>query len=404
MNQQTAKPRIQIIDALRGFSLAGIVLVHMVENYVGGPTTEAFNEATHVGVLDYIVEGFNQIVLRGKFFALFSFLFGLSFFIQMDSGHSKGQNYQWRFLWRIILLMAIGLVHHYFYRGDILTIYALVGIFLIPFYKVQTKVILALIGLLFLGVCRFIVFAITGDGMVFLDEVFMPDSPATTAYYELLQSGSFTEVGWSNSTEGQLMKMEFQFGIFSRGYLTFGFFLLGLLVGRYGILHRYKEFTKHLSSLFWGSTIVFVVGAGIAMGGFSQMGPEFSFTSWWTMIGFTGIDIINIGLTGLILGLFVLLYNKKSWEKRLIHFAPYGRMALTNYVMQSVLGTFFFYGWGLGTIGTIPHRYTFLIGLGVILLQMAISTWWLKIFRYGPLEWAWRSATHFRWFPLKRDG
>ena len=81
MNQQTTKPRIQIIDALRGFSLAGIVLVHMVENYVGGPTTEAFNEATHTGALDYVVEGFNQIVLRGKFFALFSFLFGLSFFL-----------------------------------------------------------------------------------------------------------------------------------------------------------------------------------------------------------------------------------------------------------------------------------------------------------------------------------
>ena len=402
MNQQISKPRIQIIDALRGFSLAGIVLVHMVENYIGGPATEAFNEATHVGVLDYVVEGFNQVVLRGKFFALFSFLFGLSFFIQMDSGHAKGQNYQWRFLWRIILLMGIGLVHHYFYRGDILTIYALVGIFLIPFYKVQTKIILVLIGLLFLGLFRFIVFAITGDGMVFLDEVFMPESPASLAYYELLQNGSFTEVGWSNSTEGQLMKMEFQFGTFSRGYLTFGFFLLGLLVGRYGILHRYKEYTKHLSSLFWGSAIVFVVGAGIAMGGFSQMGTEFSFTSWWTMIGFTGIDIVNIGLTGLILGLFVLLYNKSSWEKRLIHFAPYGRMALTNYVMQSVFGTFLFYGWGLGTIGTIPHRYTFLIGLGIILLQMAFSTWWLRVFRYGPLEWAWRSATHFRWFPLKR--
>jgi len=403
MNQHTPKPRIQIIDALRGFSLAGIVLVHFVENYIGGPATESFNEATRVGALDYVVEGFNQIVLRGKFFALFSFLFGLSCFIQMDSGHAKGRHYEWRFLWRIILLMGIGLVHHFFYRGDILTIYALVGIFLIPFYRVQTRIILVLIGLLFIGLCRFVLFAITGDGLVFTDELFMPDSPLTTAYYDLLQHGSFTEVGWDNSTQGQIMKMEFQFGVFSRGYLTFGFFLLGLLVGRYGILHRYKEFTKHLSSLFWGSAITFVVGAGIAMGGFSQVGPEFSFSSWWTMIGFTGIDIVNIGLTGLILGLFVWLYNKHSWERRLIHFAPYGRMALTNYVGQSILGTFLFYGWGLGKIGTIPHRYTFLIGLGIILLQMVLSTWWLKKFRYGPLEWAWRSATHFTWFPLKRD-
>ena len=238
--------------------------------------------------------------------------------------------------------------------------------------------------------------------MVFIEEGFMPDSPMAGAYYELLQNGSFTEVGWDNSIQGQIMKMEFQFGFFSRGYLTFGFFLLGLLVGRYGILHRYKEYSKHLSSLFWGSAITFVVGAGIAMGGFSQMGPEFNLESWWSMIGFTGIDVVNIGLTGLVLGLFVWPYNKKSWEKRLLHFAPYGRMALTNYVLQSVFGTFLFYGWGLGYLGTLPHRYTFLIGLGIILLQMLISSWWLKIFRYGPLEWAWRSATHFKWFPLKK--
>lgn len=403
MNQPTSKPRIQIIDALRGFSLAGIVLVHMVENYIGGPTTEAFNEATRLGALDYVVEGFNQVVLRGKFFALFSFLFGLSFFIQMDSGHAKGQRYEWRFLWRIILLLLIGLLHHFFYRGDILTIYALVGIVLIPFYRVKTKVILVLIGLMFIGLARFVIYGLTGDGLVFTDELFMPDSPSTVAYYDLLQNGSFSEVGWDNSTTGQVMKMEFQFGVFSRGYLTFGFFLLGLLVGRYRILHRFKEFTHYLSGLFWTSAIIFVVGAGITIGGFSQVGPEFTFGSWWTMVGFTGLDVVNIGLTGLILGLFVWLYNKDRWEKGLVKFAPYGRMALTNYVLQSIAGTFLFYGWGLAYIGQIPHRYTFLIGLGIILFQMLLSAWWLKRFRYGPLEWAWRSATQFKWFPLKKQ-
>lgn len=402
MQPQVKKKRIHIIDALRGFSLAGIVLVHMVENYIGGPATEAFNEATRIGVLDYIVEGFNQIVLRGKFFALFSFLFGLSFFIQMDSAHSKGRNYGIRFLWRIILLLLIGLVHHFFYRGDILTVYALAGIFLIPFYKISTKTILVLTGILFIGIGRFLILAITGDGNIFGSDMFMPDSPATDAYYELLKTASFTEVGWDNSTAGQLMKMEFQFGIFSRGYLTFGFFLLGLLVGRFGILHRYKDYVRYLPNLFWTGGILFVVGAGIAIAGFSQMGTEFSFANGWVMLGLTGMDIINIGLTAVILGLFVWLYNKANWEKRLVKFAPYGRMALTNYVTQTVIGTFIFYGWGMGYLGTIPHRYTFLMGLAIIVIQMILSAWWLGKFQYGPLEWLWRSATHFTWFPLKK--
>lgn len=82
-----SQKRIEIIDALRGFALAGIVIVHLVENYIAAPTPEAFNEAVHQGMGDYVVDGFIGILLRGKFFALFSFLFGLSFFIQMDNAN-----------------------------------------------------------------------------------------------------------------------------------------------------------------------------------------------------------------------------------------------------------------------------------------------------------------------------
>ncbi|MGB5646574.1 MAG: hypothetical protein WBM55_05595, partial [Muriicola sp.] len=137
--EQAGTSRMDIVDALRGFSLAGIVIVHMVENYIGAPFPEGTMEATHQGPLDYVVDGFILLFLRGKFFALFSFLFGLSFFIQMDKARRGGMDFRMRFLWRLMILLAIGFAHSLFYRGDILTIYALLGVLLIPCYKLKDR-------------------------------------------------------------------------------------------------------------------------------------------------------------------------------------------------------------------------------------------------------------------------
>ena len=396
----TSKSRIQIVDALRGFSLAGIVIVHLVENYIGAPTPEGALEATHLGIPDYIVDGVIGIFFRGKFFALFSFLFGLSFFIQMDRAQDKGMDYRWRFLWRLLLLLGIGLVHHMFYRGDILTIYALLGVLLIPFYKMRSPWVLVTAAVLFLGLGRFLVFLYTQGENLFMPGAFDPNSPEVVSYFEIIQNGTLTEVMHANTIDGQIMKMDFQFGIFSRGYLTLAFFLLGLYAGRIRFFENFEQKWGFLLNIFYGSIGVLAVGIGLTILGFAQMGPMVSFDNWRAMIGLTGLDLVNIALTFMLITLFVYLFRKVRWQRWLQSFAPYGRMALTNYVFQSILGTFLFYGWGLGYLAKIPNRYTFLIAFGVIALQMLISSLWLKRFHYGPLEWIWRSLTHFRYYPL----
>ncbi|MCE2612104.1 DUF418 domain-containing protein [Flavobacteriaceae bacterium D16] len=398
----SGKTRIQIVDALRGFSLAGIVIVHLVENYIGAPTPEGALEATHIGIPDYVVDGIIGIFFRGKFFALFSFLFGLSFFIQMDRARDKGQDYRWRFLWRLLLLLGIGIVHHMFYRGDILTIYALLGVFLIPFYKLRNPWVLTVAALLFLGLGRFLIFLYTHGDNLFLQGGFDSNSPEVVAYFELLKTGTINEVMHSNATEGQLMKMDFQFGIFSRGYLTLGFFLLGLYAGRIRFFENFEEKWGFMQNILYGSIGLFAVGIGITILGFAPLGPVVTFDNWNAMIGLTGMDLVNVALTFMLITLFVYLYKKVRWRQWLQSFAPYGRMALTNYVFQSILGAFIFYGWGLGYVAKIPNRYTFLLAFGVIALQMVISRWWLNHFYYGPLEWVWRSLTHFKYYPLRR--
>ena len=394
--------RIEIIDALRGFALAGIVFCHMLENFTASPIPMSAIEAMNPSIIDQIADGFVSFLFRGKFFALFSFLFGLSFFIQMDNGNKRGSYFGVRFLWRLIILFAIGFVHSMFYRGDILTLYAALGIFLIPFYKISNKWVLGFSVLLFLGLGRYLVFYFTNGEGLFVKEEISPNSPMIEAYFNILQNGSITDVFASNAIEGNLTKAEFQFGVFSRGYLTFGFFLLGLFIGRIEFFKNYLTEKKFLKKLWIGGLILLGVSILAMVAIFSSMGPDVSFNSWTSMFGLTFFDLMNVALTILIVAIFVILYKKVKPQRFLQKFIPYGKMALTNYFLQSIIGTFIFFGWGLGYLTKIPNSYVFLMAIVLIAVQMWLSQVWLKYFYYGPLEWLWRSLTFFKIMPLKR--
>jgi len=394
--------RITVIDALRGFALAGIVICHVVENYIASATPTAFNEAVHQGVIDNIVDAFIGIFLRGKFIALFSFLFGLSFFIQMDNANQRGGYFGGRFLWRLLLLFGIGFVHSLFYRGDILTVYAVLGLFLIPFYKVPNKWVLGIAALLFLGLARIALFTTTGGDSIFSDVDFNPEDPRILAYYEVLKNGSLTDVFATNAVEGNIDKAEYQLGVFGRGYFTFAFFLVGLVVGRSGFFKRFREEQKLMKKVLIYAVIGFVVSFGIMAAGFMSMGTEFNMKSWNAIIGFTGMDLVNMTMTIIYIVLFTRWFKKGKGERLLSKFAPYGRMALTNYVFQSIIFTFILFGWGLGYLGELRQAYTFLIALVFIAFQMWFSRFWLQHFKYGPLEWLWRSLTFFKVFPFKK--
>ena len=402
MSEIQKSSRINIVDALRGFALAGIVIVHMVENFVAGPVPESAVEAAHQGVSDYVVDGIIQILLRGKFFALFSFLFGLSFYIQMNNADRKGINYRYRYLWRLMLLMLIGYLHSLFYRGDILTIYAMLGVFLLFFYRMSKPWILATIAIIFLGAGRFIYFAITQGNSLFSFGELTAENPLMITYFNILREGSIWDVFYSNAWEGHLMKMDFQLGIFSRAYLTFGFFLLGFYAGRIEFFKNYLTQKNLTRDLLWASLAIFSIALFVTFASFAKLGPEAKFDNWIAMIGLTGFDLANIAITIAILCLFVIFYRTDRGRRSLDVFKAYGRTALTNYFVQSVIGTFIFYGWGLGYVGKLSNTYAFGLACLIILLQVAISQWWMKRFYYGPLEWIWRTCTFFKVYPFRR--
>jgi uncharacterized protein len=213
MPEQTAdNARVVAVDALRGFALFGIVVVHFVEQYLGAPPPPSRPNFGIFSAADSIVLAVDALLFVGKFFPMFSLLFGLSFFIQMDRAARKGTDFQWRFVWRVVLLLLLGLVHGLAYRGDILSIYALLGLVLVFFYRASDRTLLVAAVLLFVGLPRLLLVGITeamGQALSVL-----PGNPgALDAYFIALKSGSVPEIFASNITDGLWMKVEFQFGV-----------------------------------------------------------------------------------------------------------------------------------------------------------------------------------------------
>ena len=400
--QAPVKNRIISIDALRGFALAGVALVHMVEQYIAGPHPDGFMEGVN-GIPDQIIQGIIGIFFTGKFFALFSILFGLSFSIQMESARNKGQKFGGRFIWRAALLFVIGYVHQLFYRGDILTIYAVLAPFIIPFYRVSSKWLLITAGIIFLGIPRFIAFAIFGaESVTGVHSMMDNNHELVKNYIETISTGSLSEVFYLNATYGMLTKIDFQVSFFGRVYYTFAYFLVGLWLGRTGLFKDLSAFSKRIKDTMLWSIGALIISFGLVVATFATAPQPIDFSTWQFALGMNFMDWVSVSMSSIILCGFLMLYQKDSWKSRLAFFAPYGRMALTNYVMQSIIGTFIYFGWGLGYIGQFGALICFLMGLGVIIIQTAFSKYWLKSFKYGPLEWLWRCGTYLKWQPFKR--
>ena len=228
-------------------------------------------------------------------------------------------------------------------------------------------------------------------------------APYTAEYFAILKEGSLAQVLWDNAINGLRAKMNFHFGVFGRAYTTFAFFLVGLWVGRQRIFAGMDQCRKPVKQVLQYSAALLVVSVIGLAGVFSQLPQPNTFSTWSSVVGLSFYDLTNVAMTGMIIAGFLLLFYRRK-RSALRVFAPYGRMALSNYLAQSVVGTFIYYGWGLGYLAEIRNVYALGLGLIIIVGQMLLSAWWLQRYHYGPLEWLWRCATYGRRMPLVRQG
>lgn len=393
----TPKKRISSIDALRGFALFGILLRHCIEHFDLTYTPELSSPFWQVvdNWTVYIIE----FLFAGKAYAIFSLLFGLSFFMQMESQAGKGVDFRWRFVWRLFLLFVLGYLNGLIYMGEFFVVYAILGIFLIPLFKVPTKWLLIIACLLFLQIPDLISFISLMSGK-------SPNEPTHLVIYmgqlfdkaaSIFINGSFTDMIKFNLWQGQLAKLLWVFNN-ARYLQLIGLFIIGMIIGRYGIHKSEEKIIKYSRKILPYSLIFFTIFYGIVLllplsgvEGFALRAGKILFMTY-----------ANLGMTMVFICGFMLIYYKTKATSKLDKLAPVGRMSVTNYMGQAFMGVPLFYGFGANLAVEFSFLQCLLVGFVIFAVQLSFSNWWMKHYYYGPMEWIWRTATWFKKFPLKR--
>ncbi|MEB2281952.1 DUF418 domain-containing protein [Lysinibacillus xylanilyticus] len=326
--------RIDTLDYLRGFALLGIILVNIPALlWIKTPDTS----------IDIAYNRFLILFVEGKFFSIFSFLFGVGFYIFISRAMAKNNNAYLLFIRRIIILLLIGLVHFYFQPGEALTVYAIFGLIALPFYKVR-KEINVTIGLILLAV---------------------------TAYYGIKIA------------------------------MPFPLILLGLAAGQYRIFEKIHDnrksiltFTVIMSMISIGGLLYqwhYVPEAMVNIDNMTtdEMSEHMTNIAKFSLIGLQFSPFIS----GFYVGLLMLLLKLPLCQALLSPLKYYGQMALTNYLGQTAL--ILLIGNALDLIGNIRFIQSLWICISIYIFQLLFSKIWLKYFKFGPLEWLWRMGTYW---------
>ena len=393
----TPKTRINSIDALRCFALLGILLLHCMEHFDFAYFPEI--ESPFWKWIDSAINNSLVFLFQGKSYAIFSLLFGLSFFMMMDSQAEKGNDFRFRFLWRLVLLFIIGYINGLIYMGEFFTVYAILGIFLIPLYKVSSKILVVLCILLFLQIPQVIDFVLnlsgsaTGEPNALIRKMDLLYGESAGVF----ANGSFWDVIQFNLVKGFVAKMLWTVDAY-RYVQMVGLFIAGMLIGRSGLHKNPGKMAYWSKKIFPYAVCWFLVFYSIAW-----IMPSFDLGETAQRIGVGLFKTYgNLGMMmAYICGFIILYYKTIGGRKFLDKLAPLGRMSVTNYVMQSIIGVILFYNFGFG-LAKQSFLICFLAGLTLCIFQIWFSNRWIKRFYYGPMEWLWRTLTWFKKAPMKR--
>ena len=396
--------RYVILDALRGFALLGICMANFPEFSLYTFLSSEAAAAMPTAMADTITRYLLYVLVDGKFYTLFSLLFGIGFSIIIRNAERKGANGFRIFYRRMGMLLLFGFLHLMFiWSGDILMLYALLGMLLPLFRRVSDKKLLG-------WAAFFLVLPIVVDGVcemthtnLALPFIHLQDTycakyginEANFAYW--LHDAEDYGTVFQFLVQGACVRMQ-EVIIGNRYFKVLGLFLIGFYIGRNRIYADLEGRRNLLVKVFrWGLTLGLPYSLLYAWSCMS--GHPFGNTLH-SVCYFISVYPLGFAYAS---GLCLLYLKWKEGSLWKWPAAP-GRMALTNYLGQSVIGMFLFYGIGLGWGSTTGLWQTEVIVLAVFLFQMLFSRLWLSGFRFGPLEWIWRMLTYGKWLKIKNTG
>lgn len=343
--------RVVLIDIIRGFALLGIILVRADYTYFGEYPAAFIGP----GTIDNALAAGIDLLLKNKFYTIFSFLFGIGFAIQIQSAARKQQPFKKRFLWRLFFLLVIGCLHALIYHSDILRRYALLGLLLIPLRNLKDT---------YIWVISIAFFLLTSLNIYF--------SADMAVYFDSLNPGKFVQ--------NELIHYLVQ----GRLGMIAGLFTLGFYAGRKQIFSSKGDNDALFRRILLASTIVSILSTAALY--LKWPAPDV-FPIARTIFSLTQI----IAVSAMYLSGVALLYMITPLAGVLSWLAPIGRMGLTNYLLQSV---FFLLLEHTNLQGLFPGLAGIItVSLLFFILQILFSQYWLNRFRWGPAEWLWRYAT-----------
>ena len=395
--------RIEAIDILRGVAVLGILIVNMglFSLPEGLPAQQLWPN-----MIDRTVETLILFFAQEKFKTLFSFLFGLGLAVQMMRAEARGARFLPLYARRLCVLLLIAAAHFLLlWDGDILHDYALLGFVLLFFRRRSLKTLLVwasiflCVPLLFFGLTTR--YSITGQVNPQVMNWISFEHPA-----EDQETIEETQRIYSSGTYAEMLELRAR--ELPRDLLPdtddayiLTIFLLGLYVGRRRIFH---DVSAHLPFIrrvqVWGLMIGIAGNTAFAVGGSFEPSPA----SVMENVGRLCLVFAAPAMSFFYASTIILLTQGEAWRRRLAPLAAVGRMALSNYLLQSLICTMIFYSYGLGFFSKVRPSLGLLLTIIICLVQIPLSVWWLRRFQFGPIEWLWRSLTYWQRQPMGADG
>lgn len=388
--------RIVSLDALRGFALLGILIINI--QVFAMPEIVLFNPTAYGDLTggNYWVWLFGEVFARQKFITLFTILFGAGVILFMESAERKSDDASVLFFRRSTWLVIFGLAHAYLlWYGDILVGYGLAA-FGVVLFRHLPPIRLVRIALVFLAVPSLIelMTGATADPAM-IQSAWEPTEAALEEEINTYRSGWWGQ--FDHRAPAAFERQTSGFVVFT-AWRVAGSMLLGMALFKWGVMTNDRSTREYLWLIAGGA----LAGIGLTLGGVvyiesANWAPEVAM--YWRQFNYWGSIPLAIAYVGV-----VMLYCEWSPAGLITRaLAAVGRTAFSNYILQTVLATWIFYGHGLGLFAQLDRVEIFAVVLGIWAVQIVLSVVWLRYFRFGPIEWIWRVLTYRSMQPLRRE-